>query len=61
NTRKKNRTPDEAGMPLLRKPIAPRWLPRFSLRIPPESLSTWQQFVDVAYWNVQIGTDEETV
>lgn len=59
NTRKKNRTPEEAKMPLLRRPFAPRWLPRFSLKIPPESLSTWQQFVDIAYWNVQIGGDEE--
>ena len=42
-------------MPLLRRPAEPRWLPRFGTRIPPDELITWQKFVDLAYWNTDIG------
>lgn len=55
NMRKRNLTPDEARMPLLRRPSAPRWLPRFGAQIPPEELISWQRFVDLAYWNTDIG------
>jgi len=55
NLKKRNRTPEEAGMPLLRRPAEPRWLPRFGTRIPPAELITWQSFVDLAYWNTDIG------
>jgi hypothetical protein len=55
NMKKRNLTPEEARMPLLRRPAAPRWLPRFGAHIPREDLMSWQRFVDLAYWNSDIG------
>jgi len=54
NLRKGNLTPDEAQMSLLRKPIAPKWLPKLGIRVRKEQLSTWQKFVDFAYWHTEI-------
>ncbi len=51
NLRKRNFTPDEAHMPLIRKPISPRWLPRFDVPIPIEELHSWKRFVELAYWS----------
>ena len=55
NMKKRDLTPDEARMPLLRRPGAPRWLPRFGAHIPREELMSWQRFVDLAYWNSDLG------
>ena len=55
NIKKGSRTPDEARMPLLREPAKPRWLPKFGTPLPRESIVTWQRFVDLAYWNTEIG------
>jgi hypothetical protein len=54
NVRKANRTPDEAHMPLRRKPSKPAWLPKFGARIPTGELSSWQRFIDAAYWDVEL-------
>jgi 5-methylcytosine-specific restriction endonuclease McrA len=54
NLRKSNRTPDEAAMHLIRRPAAPKWLPRFGVQIPRDELISWQRFVDLAYWNTEI-------
>lgn len=54
NLRKSNRTPEEAAMHLIRRPAAPKWLPRFGVQIPREELISWQRFVDLAYWNTEI-------
>ena len=54
NVRKANRTPDEAHMPLKRRPIKPAWLPKFGARLPKGDLSSWQRFVDAAYWDVEL-------
>lgn len=59
NTRKANRLPHEAGMRLIRKPQRPRWRPFYELRRqggPPDQI--WKHFVDVAYWNVELGDSE---
>lgn len=50
NVRKGSRTPQEAGMKLIRQPEAPPWLPRFGRRIPNDELDVWQQFVDTRSW-----------
>lgn len=55
NLKKSNRTPDEANMRLLHKPVAPHWLPRFGMPIPKDELMSWQRFVDLAYWHTDIG------
>lgn len=54
NVKKANRTPDEARMPLVRKPVKPNWLPRFGTRAPASELTSWQRFVDAAYWDVEL-------
>jgi 5-methylcytosine-specific restriction endonuclease McrA len=55
NLRKANRTPEEARMRLQRKPAAPHWLPSFGVHIPRNELLSWQRFVDLAYWNTELG------
>ena len=56
NTRKANRLPHEAGMKLLKKPERPKWRPfvqiTFGLK---ERQPDWKHFLDVAYWNVELG------
>lgn len=50
NTKKGARTPSEAGMHLVRKPVKPKVLPEI-LSMQHES---WKHFVDEAYWNVEL-------
>jgi 5-methylcytosine-specific restriction endonuclease McrA len=54
NTKKGNRTPEQARMPLKRVPKAPR--PRAFLNITMSKVphDSWKTFVDVAYWNVEL-------
>jgi len=52
NTRKANRTPDQARMPLLHKPTRPIWNPLYAphgVRI-----ESWSKFVSEAYWNIEL-------
>lgn len=53
NVHKGNRTPEEANMPLLRKPVRPKWLPRFGMRVPDDQLQVWRRFVDMRFWHAQ--------
>lgn len=60
NRRKGGRTPEEAGIPLIRKPQRPQWTPfsteMFSLR----NYKEWMPFlttVDSAYWNTELIQD----
>lgn len=53
NVRKGNRTPEEAGMPLLRRPKKPGSIPHFGVRVPREQLDSWQRFLDVDKWMVE--------
>lgn len=55
NTRKANRTPPEAGMHLIRKPKRPKWRPFVQVNFTINSHSSWRHFLDIAYWNVEIG------
>ena len=50
NTRKADRTPDEAQMPLLRIPVKPLWSEIHELNHynPPPA---WRSYLDIAYWN----------
>lgn len=45
NVKKGDRTPDEADMHLLRRPAAPRWLPRFGMVLEKDQLDHWQRFL----------------
>lgn len=52
NGRKSNRTPDEARMPLRKKPVRPKWQPlyaRHDVRI-----ESWSKFISEAYWTIAL-------
>ncbi len=55
NTRKSNRTPAEAGLHLVRKPKKPKWRPFVQLNYGVEYHDSWKHFLDLAYWNVELG------
>ena len=55
NTRKANRTPQEAGMVLVRKPKRPKWRPFVQVEFGLDYHDSWKHFLDLAYWNVELG------
>jgi len=57
NTRKANRTPFEAAMRLIRKPKRPKWRPFIQVNIGCPMHSSWRHFLDLAYWNVELGEE----
>lgn len=57
NTRKGNRTPLEAGLHLVRKPKRPKWRPFVQVSIGVVGHDSWKHFLDVAYWNVELGEE----
>jgi len=58
NTRKGHRTPREARMTLIRKPRRPKWRPFVQLNVGLKAHDSWKHFLDVAYWNVELGGDD---
>ena len=54
NTRKANRTPQEAGLHLIRKPKRPKWRPFLHVTFSSPQHESWRHFVDLAYWNVEL-------
>jgi 5-methylcytosine-specific restriction endonuclease McrA len=54
NVRKGGQDPHEAGMKLIREPIKPKRSPIIALRLGSEKYASWKQFLDVAYWNVEL-------
>jgi len=54
NVKKGGRTPREAGMQLIREPSRPRLSPVVSFSLSSEKYRSWQQFLDHAYWNVEL-------
>lgn len=54
NVRKGGRTPDRSGMKLIVKPIKPRRSPVLQLRLTSARYASWKQFLDAAYWNVEL-------
>ena len=57
NTHKRNRTPKEAGMCLRRDPRKPKWRPFIQVSFGVKTHDSWKHFIDVAYWNVELGKD----
>ncbi|PTX93249.1 HNH endonuclease [Spartobacteria bacterium LR76] len=55
NTKKGNRLPHEAGMLLVRKPKRPKWRPFVNISISNHPHDSWKHFLDLAYWNVELG------
>lgn len=55
NRKKRNRTPNQAGMMLLREPRAPRWSP--FVEVPKTHLRpSWERFVDAKVWQSAIAS-----
>jgi len=57
NLRKGGRTPEEAGVKLLRAPGRPRWTPLFRSAARRALRAEWRPFLtvaDAAYWNVEL-------
>ncbi len=54
NARKGGRLPLEAGMRLISDPVKPRRSPVIALRLTSEKYASWRQFLDSAYWNVEL-------
>jgi 5-methylcytosine-specific restriction endonuclease McrA len=57
NTLKANRTPLEAGLHLIRKPKRPKWRPFVQINLGITHHDSWKHFIDLAYWNVELGED----
>lgn len=52
NTRKNNRTPEEAKMKLRSLPVRPEWVPALVIRLNHKSIpEAWRDYV---YWNVEL-------
>ncbi len=54
NVRKGGRTPDEAGVRLMRRPVKPRRSPVIRLKLSNSKYHSWKQFLDHAYWDVEL-------
>jgi len=54
NVRKGGRVPAEAGLKLIAEPVKPRRSPAVTLRLTSEKYASWKQFLDAAYWNVEL-------
>lgn len=54
NKRKGGRTPAEANMKLIRKPVQPRFNPLIGLKLRRKKYYSWKHFLDEAYWSVTL-------
>jgi len=54
NIKKGGRTPRDAGMTLVRKPIKPKHNPLVHVHLGHERYHSWKQFLDHAYWSVEL-------
>jgi 5-methylcytosine-specific restriction endonuclease McrA len=54
NVRKGGRTPEQAGMKLITAPAKPARSPVVTLRLTSEKYASWKQFLNDAYWNVEL-------
>jgi len=54
NSKKANRTPQQAGMALMRPPRRPKWRPLLQVQVGRKPAHEWRHFLDIAYWNVEL-------
>ena len=55
NTRKGNRLPHQVHMHLIKKPVRPKWRPFVHITFDSQVHDSWRHFIDLAYWNVELG------
>lgn len=54
NVRKGGRTPEQAGMRLITVPRRPKRSPILTVKLSDSRYASWKQFLDFAYWNVEL-------
>ncbi|KPJ73751.1 MAG: HNH endonuclease [Planctomycetes bacterium DG_20] len=54
NVRKGGRLPGEVGLKLIRSPAEPRRSPVIALHLGHQRYRSWKQFLDHAYWSVEL-------
>jgi 5-methylcytosine-specific restriction endonuclease McrA len=54
NVKKGGRTPQQAGMILITKPIKPARNPVLHIHLSHQRYHSWKQFLDHAYWSVEL-------
>ena len=54
NVKKGGRTPEQARMHLITKPVKPKRSPVINIRLADERYGSWKQFLDNAYWTVEL-------
>jgi 5-methylcytosine-specific restriction endonuclease McrA len=52
NSRKADRTPDQAHMLLRKHPVRPQWKPLYATH--GQRIDSWSKFISEAYWNVEL-------
>ena len=57
NARKGGRTPEQAGVKLIRPPAKPKRNPAISIRLGSPKYESWKAFLDEAYWTVELSED----
>jgi 5-methylcytosine-specific restriction endonuclease McrA len=54
NVKKGGRTPKQANMTLIRKPVRPKRNPLLHIHLGHQRYRSWKQFLDHAYWSVEL-------
>jgi 5-methylcytosine-specific restriction endonuclease McrA len=54
NVRKGGRTPQEAGMTLVQRPVRPRHSPLLVIKLGNPKYESWKTFLSHAYWSVDL-------
>jgi len=55
NTKKANRTPEQAGMKLKKKPVQPKWVPAVQISVSKKNLH--ESWIDYLYWTEPLEED----
>lgn len=54
NVKKGGRTPEQARMHLITRPVKPKRSPVISIKLSDQRYASWKQFLDMAYWSVEL-------
>ncbi|USO00433.1 MAG: HNH endonuclease [Phycisphaeraceae bacterium] len=54
NARKGGRTPTQAHMRLVKKPVRPKRSPLITIKLGHDKYASWKAFLDDAYWSVEL-------
>ena len=54
NVRKGGRTPQEANIRLIKKPVRPKRSPLLTIKLGNPKYASWKTFLDSAYWSVDL-------